>query len=143
MSVKQLSVFAENRNGSIYEITKILSDNEVDLRAFSVAETASFGVLRLIVDDPRKAALALSKEDKIVNVTEVVGAAIPDERGGLAYLLGVLTEAGVSVEYLYAFVAKTSGSAFVVLRVENNEATEKLLTDAGIRILTDSELIAK
>lgn len=140
MSVKQLSIFAENRNGTVYEVSKLLGENGINIRAFSVAETASFGVLRLIVDDARKAATVLSNEDKIVNVTDVVGAAIPDRQGGLADLLAVLYENGVSVEYLYAFMANAAGNAYVVLRVSDNAAVEKLLADAGFSILSDSDL---
>ncbi len=140
MSVKQLSVFAENRNGTVYEVSKLLGEQAINIRAFSVAETASFGVLRLIVDDPRKAAAVLSNENKIVNVTDVVAASIPDRQGGLSELLGVLYQHDVSVEYLYAFVAGTAGKAYVVLRVSDNAAVENLLAESGFSILTDADL---
>ena len=136
MSIRQLSVFAENKNGSLFEITKILAANDINIRAFSVADTKNFGVLRLIVSDPRKAAQALSEEGKVVNVTEVVGVQIPDYKGGLSELLRVLTEAGIGVEYLYAFVSTTDkGKAHVVLRVEDNAATETLLREKGFTLL--------
>ena len=136
MSIRQLSVFAENKNGSLFEITKILAANDINIRAFSVADTKNFGVLRLIVSDPRKAAQALSEEGKVVNVTEVVGVQIPDYKGGLSELLRVLTEAEVGVEYLYAFVSTTDkGKAHVVIRVENNEETEALLREKGFTLL--------
>lgn len=96
MSVKQLSVFAENKNGSLFAITEILAKNNIDIRAFSIADTQSYGILRLIVSDPRAAALALSQEGKIVNVTDVVGAQIPDCKGGLSQLLGVINKADVA-----------------------------------------------
>ncbi len=141
MSVKQLSVFAENKNGSIYEISKTLSDNNVNIRAFSIADTQNYGILRLIVDDPRTAALALSSEGRIVSVTDVVGVQIPDERGGLTALLRVLAEAEISVEYLYAFVASHADDhAYVVLRVEDNARTEELLVAAGFALCTDELL---
>lgn len=135
MSVKQLSVFAENKNGSLYEITEILSKNGIDIRAFSIADTQSYGILRLIVSDPRAAAFALSQEGKIVNVTDVVGAQIPDCKGGLSELLGVITKANISVEYLYAFTTTEAGKAFVVFRVGDNESVEKLLSENGINVL--------
>ena len=136
MSIRQLSVFAENKNGSLFEITKILAANDINIRAFSVADTKNFGVLRLIVSDPRKAAQALSEEGKVVNVTEVVGVQIPDYKGGLSELLRVLTEAEVGVEYLYAFVSTTDkGKAHVVIRVENNAETEALLREKGFTLL--------
>ena len=131
MSVKQLSVFAENKNGSLFAITEILAKNNIDIRAFSISD----GILRLIVSDPRAAALALSQEGKIVNVTDVVGAQIPDCKGGLSQLLGVINKADVAVEYLYAFTSTEEGKAFVVFRVENNEEVEKLLRDNGINVL--------
>ncbi len=140
MSVKQLSVFAENKNGSIYEITKILRDADIDISAFSIADTQSYGVLRLIVCDPKKAADALSSHNKIVNVTEVVGVQIPDTKGGLNELLDVIASENISVDYLYAFVSSIAGKAYVVLRVENNELTEKLLKRYGFTILTDADI---
>ena len=140
MSVKQLSVFAENRKGSIYEITNILSAAEINLRAFSIADTQNYGILRLIVSDPRAAALALSEEGKIVSVTDVVSLRIPDEKGGLNELLRILSEADISVEYLYAFVASHGGSAYAVVRVEDNAKTEAILAENGFALLTDDEL---
>ncbi len=140
MSVKQLSVFAENKNGSLYEITKILSTAGINIRAFSIADTQNYGILRLIVNDPRAAAMALSVEGRIVSVTDVVSVQIPDEKGGLTELLRVLTEADISVEYLYAIVASPASSAYVVLRVEDNVKTEALLTEKGFVLLTDADL---
>lgn len=136
MSIRQLSVFAENKNGSLFDITRILAANDINIRAFSVADTKNFGVLRLIVSDPRKAALALSEEGKVVNVTEVVGVQIPDYKGGLSELLRVLTECEIGVEYLYAFVSTTDkGKAHVALRVEDNAKTEELLREKGFTLL--------
>lgn len=140
MSVKQLSVFAENRNGALYEITKILADAGIAIRAFSIADTQNFGVLRLIVNEVKDAADALSEAGTIVNVTDVIGVEISDDNGGLCELLRVITAEQISVEYLYAFVSPTAGKAFVVLRVADNDATEKLLSDAGYPILTDADL---
>ncbi len=140
MSVKQLSVFAENKNGSLYEITEILAKNNIDIRAFSVADTQSYGILRLIVSDAREAALALSREGKIVNVTDVVGAQIPDTHGGLSELLGLITKENISVEYLYAFLSTNVGKAFVVFRVDNNDNVEKLLEKNGFVILSNEDI---
>lgn len=140
MSVKQLSVFAENKHGSLYEITKILSEAGIDIRAFSVADTHSYGVLRLIVSDTRHAAFALSSAGKIVDVTDVVGVQITDEKGGLAELLNVLTEQDINIEYLYAFVSTTVGEAYVVIRVSNNVKTEEVLREHGFSILTDEDI---
>lgn len=140
MSVKQLSVFAENKNGSLCAITKILSEADIDISAFSIADTQSYGVLRLIVNDSKKAAEALSKEDKIVNVTDVIGVQIPDTKGGLNELLSIISSENIGVEYLYAFVSPVAGKAYVVLRVENNELTEKILKRYGFTLLTDEDI---
>ena len=140
MSIKQLSVFAENKHGSIYEITKILSEAGIDIRAFSVADTHSYGVLRLIVSDTRHAAFSLSSVGKIVDVTDVVAVQISDEKGGLAELLKVVTEQGINIEYLYAFVSTTVGEAYVVIRVSNNQATEQILKENGFELLTDEDV---
>lgn len=140
MSLKQLSVFAENKIGSLYEITKLLAAAGIDIRAFSVADTENFGVLRLIVSDTRGAAFALSEGGKIVSVTDVVGVKIPDEAGGLSRLLEIVTERGVGIEYLYAFAGLENGSAYVVLRVNDNAATEKLLADGGFTLISEDML---
>lgn len=136
MAIKQLSIFAENQNGSLFEITKILAASDINIRAFCVADTKSFGVLRLIVNDPRKAAMALSEEGLIVKVTEVVGVQIPDYKGGLSELLRVLSENSIDIDYLYAFVSTTDkGKAHVVIRVDDNTATEALLSEKGFTLL--------
>ena len=140
MAIKQLSVFAENKTGSVYEITKILSDSGINIRAFSIAETQSFGILRLIVDDPRRAALALSDHGKIVDVTDVIGAEIPDTTGGLSELLKAISSEKLGFDYLYAFVADSPDKAHVVLRVADNALAEKILASYGFTLLTNDDL---
>ncbi len=140
MSVKQLSVFAENKSGSLCEVTSILSETKINIRAFSVADTDKYGVIRMIVDDPRKAAYALSEAGKIVNVTDVVGVQITDETGGLDILLKTLAANGINVEYLYAFVSTAANAADVVIRVSDNGATEKILTEAGYTLISDIDI---
>ena len=104
MSVKQLSVFLENRPGALYGMTGILSQNKIDMRALSVAETRDFGILRIIVDDPYKTATVLKDAGYVYNITPVLGVAIPDVPGGLNKVLQVLTDARINVEYMYAFL---------------------------------------
>ena len=140
MSIKQLSIFAENKIGSVCEITGILLESGINIRAFSVADTQSYGVLRLIVDDPRGAAFKLSEAGKILHVTNVIGVMIPDREGGLNAVLEILSEENISVEYLYACLAPTAGHAYVVLRVSDNDATEKILRSRGVTLLTDEDL---
>lgn len=140
MSIRQLSVFAENKNGALYEITRVLEESGIDIRAFSVADTENYGVLRLIVNDPTKAAFCLSESGKIVTVTDVIGVRISDAPGGLSGVLKTTTENGISLEYLYAFAGRREGSAFVVLRVEDKAQAEKILSANGFTLLEESEL---
>lgn len=140
MAIRQLSVFAENKNGSLYGITKALADAKVDIRAFSVADTEKFGVLRLIVKDPREAARLLSEAGNVVDVNEVIGVKIPDTAGGLSDLLRIVTENDISVEYLYAFVSRENDNAYVVLRVDDNTHVEEILTKEGCTLLQEEEL---
>ncbi len=137
MTISQLSVFAENKAGAICDMTDALAANGIDIRAFNVAETRDFGVLRLIVDDAEKAKEALSKMNCVVSVTQVIGVVIPDTPGGLAAVLKALSSGGINVEYIYAFISVSGEHACVVIRVDDNAAAEALLTNAGLQLLSD------
>ena len=138
MSIKQLSVFVQNESGRLYDISKTLADNNVNIRALSIAETKEFGILRLIVNDIDTAKKALEEAGNIVKVTEVIGTKIEDKPGGLASILEVVKEIGVSMEYMYAFL--TTDTPYLVLRVNDNEAVEKALYDAGIYTLNPEDI---
>ena len=139
MKLQQLSIFAENKHGALYNITSLLKKANIDIHAFSVADTSNFGVLRLIVSDIRGACKVLSEADIVVNITEVVGVEIPDVPGGLANVLEVLFYNSIGVEYMYAFVSPLSiDKAYVVLRVQNNDKAEKVLADAGFKLIDDT-----
>ena len=140
MSLKQLTVFVENTQGSLVNITDTLAQNGVNLRALSIADTKEFGLLRLIVNDNDAAAAALQEQGYILKITDVVGVKIGDQPGKLSKALAVLAEAGVNVEYLYAFMARTEKHAYVVLRVEDNAVAEKVLTDAGFHMITEADV---
>lgn len=127
MSVKQLSVFLENRPGALYGMTGILSQNKIDMRALSVAETRDFGILRIIVDDPYKTATVLKDAGYVYNITPVLGVAIPDVPGGLNKVLQVLTDARINVEYMYAFLGGKTEAAYMIFRVEDNNAAAEAL----------------
>ena len=140
MTIHQISVFLENRIGQLAEITKLLADANIDIRAISIAETADYGVARLIVDDSQKASAILLQHGDILSMTPVWAVEVPDRPNGLAELLAVLAEAEVDVEYMYSLFTKTVGKAYMVLRV-SDEA--KLLNALGIRqikILNKEEL---
>lgn len=140
MALNQLTVFVENRQGTIVDITQVLADENINLRALSVADTQDFGILRLIVNDNETAVKVLKDHGYIVRNTEVLGVKIGDEPGKLSKALSALDEAGINLEYLYAFMARTQRHAYVVLRVADNAAAEKVLTDAGFHMITDADI---
>ena len=138
--VKQLSIFVSNEMGGMKKITKILTDNKVDIRALSIADTQDFGILRLIVTDYDKAEKTLMDAGFLVKCTEVVGVKIGDAPGKLSGALKVLNEAGINMEYLYAFMSRTERHAYVVLRVADNAHAEKALEDAGFHLIEDADI---
>ena len=140
MAIQQLTVFVENRQGSIVSITETLSKNNVNIRALSIAETEDFGILRLIVNDKEAAQKTLSDEGYLIKVTDVVGVKIGDAPGKLSEALAVLDRAGINIEYLYAFMARTEKHAYVVLRVEDNGAAETALSAAGFHLITEDDI---
>ncbi|MDR1779021.1 MAG: ACT domain-containing protein [Clostridiales Family XIII bacterium] len=140
MSINQISVFVENKPGKLADITEILAKAEVDLRAMSIADTQDFGILRLIVDNPHAALTALRDNGCTVNVTSVLAVEMPDKPGGLAGVLRVLADKNVNVEYLYAFISRSKGNAYVILRVEDNEEAMAVLKEAGIGIVTAEQI---
>ena len=140
MSLKQLTVFVENKQGTLVDITKTLADNNVNMRALSIADTQDFGILRLIVDNNDIATKALQAAGYLIKMTDVVGVKIGDQPGKLSKALEVLDDAKINMEYLYAFMARTEKHAYVVLRVADNNAAEKALEDAGFHMITDADV---
>lgn len=127
MFIKQLSVFVENKLGRVSEILEVLSENKVNIEALSISETAEYGIMRMIVSDPRLAAQKLSESGVVVKCTDVVSAVIDDTPGGLSKLLLKLKNHGIFVEYLYAFVAKKEGEARLVIKASDPEKANSLL----------------
>lgn len=140
MQIKQLSIFVENKEGRLAEITQILAENEVDIRALSLADTTDFGILRIIVNNPDVAVKALRDKGMTVSLTNVIAIGITDKPGGFAQAVKILSEADISIEYLYAFVSRSGGTAYVILRVENNEKAIEVLKNADFAILTQSDI---
>lgn len=141
MNIKQISVFLENKPGALYAMTGVLAQNQVDLRALSVAETKDFGIVRMIADDVYKATTVLKEAGYIHSITPVLGVAIDDVPGGLNRVLQVLTDAKVNVEYMYAFLGgKKADHAYMVFRVENNEAATAALAARGIKTVEQEEM---
>jgi hypothetical protein len=140
MTVKQLSVFIENQPGKLVEALEALADAQVDLRALSLADTSDFGILRAIVDKPNKAVEVLSEAGFLVKSNEVLAVVVGDKPGGLASIVRILSEAGVNIEYTYAFVAHSKDKAYVIIRADNNEDAVKTLKKNGITLLMDKEM---
>lgn len=142
MRVEQIAVFLENKSGRLAEITSIIAKENVNIRALSVADTADFGILRLIVDDVEKAKSALKENGFTVGITNVLAVEVSDEVGGLATVLRSIEKAGLNVEYMYAFVNKSSENAVLIFRFEDmNKAIESLLAD-GYTLLTGAQICA-
>ena len=130
----------ENKSGRIAEITRILASAGIDIRALSIADTTDFGILRLIVNDENAAEKVLAEKGYLIKVIDVIGVKIGDAPGKLSEALGVLDQAGINVEYLYAFMARTEKHAYVVLRVENNAEAEAVLTSAGFKMISEADI---
>lgn len=135
MIVKQISIFLENRAGRLAEVARLLGDAGVNIRALSLADTSDFGILRLIVNDVQKALQVLRDSRHTVSLTDVIAVEIPDRPGGLASVLEPLRDAGINVEYMYAFVEKATDKAVVIFRFENIPAAISVLQKAGVSIL--------
>lgn len=133
MNVTQISVFLENRAGQLSNITKVLSENGVDLRAINIAETQDYGVLRIIPADAQKASSVLLENGFIMAMTPVIAVAVPDRPGGLNSLLEALSEENIGIEYMYSVFSMNSGEALMVLQVGEAEKVSEILSTKGFR----------
>ena len=138
--VYQISVFLENRAGQFAEITTILADNGVDLRAISIAETADYGILRMIVDDAQKATSILMQHGYLLTMTPVLVVSVPDQPGGIAPVLSALAEGNIDIEYMYSLFTHIEGKAYIVFRVAEAEKFVSLLASHGITPAAGEEL---
>lgn len=135
MTIKQISVFLENKPGRLAAITKILEKNKINMRALSLAETEDFGILRVITDDPYKTSCVLRDEGYICKITPVLAAAVPDEPGALVRLLDLLGGSGINLDYTYAFTSRKKDTAYMILRVDDIDKAKKVLTEGGIELI--------
>jgi len=138
--IKQISLFLENKKGRLAHVCKVIGDAGINIRALSIADTADFGVLRLIVNDPGKAFQVLRDNGFVANITEVLAIEVSDTPGGMAMVLEKLDQAGISVEYAYAFIGKSAKNALVIIRVENPAEAAGIIKEAGIPVLTEEEV---
>ena len=135
MKVEQISIFIENKSGRLAEVTRVLGDAGVNIRALSLADTSDFGILRLIVDQIDKAKDTLKAEGFTVNKTEVVAVEVPDRPKGLFSILEILENSHVNVEYMYAFVERCGENAVIIFRFDDTESAIKVLLANKINVL--------
>ena len=141
MSIKQISVFLENKPGKLKEMTGVLAAHNIDMRALSLAETKDFGIARLVVDDVFDAVNVLKVADFVASLTSVLAVAVPDEPGGIDKLLTVFSEAKVNIEYMYAFIGGADTKhAYMIFRVADTKAAEISLSGKGLKIMTQEDI---
>jgi hypothetical protein len=140
MSIKQISVFVENRPGRLARITQTIAEAGMDIRAISVSDTTDFGILRLIVDDPQIVCRKLEAEGFTASLTDVLIVGLEDAPGALAKVARLLADAKINVEYLYAFISKSDHHAYVILKIEDMRSGMDVLKESGVRLLTQEEI---
>jgi len=142
MKVEQIAIFLENESGRLSEITRVLADNNINIRSLSLADTADFGILRLIVDKVDEAEKSLKERGFTVGKTHVLAVEVPDKVGGLASVLKALEAAALNVEYMYAFVNKSGENAVMIFRFEEIDKAMHVLQDRGFTILSGAQICA-
>lgn len=141
MTIKQLSIFVENKPGRLSEVTASLKKGNINIRAITTADSSDFGILRLIVDDTDKAIECLKADEYLVKVTSVIAVTAEDKPGGMASIMKTLYKANISVEYMYsAFLNPSDVTACLILRADNNENAIEALSDAGYKLLSTEEI---
>ncbi|NMP38295.1 MAG: ACT domain-containing protein [Clostridiales bacterium] len=140
MYIKQISIFVENKPGRLADITGILADNKIDIRALSIADTTDYGILRLIVNDPDTALEKLKAAGITSSITNVLAIGIPDEAGAFSDAIRTLSAKGINVEYAYAFITPEAGAAYVIIRVEDNDAAAEALKGTSIKLIGQQEI---
>jgi len=142
MKVKQIAVFLENRSGRLADISHTLAQNSINIRALSLADTADFGILRLVVNDTVKAQNVLRENGFTVGITDVLAVEVPDQPGSLDAILQMICKSDLNVEYMYAFTQKSGEAGMLLFRFDDQEKAIKVLLDGGCKLLTDEEVHA-
>ncbi len=140
MKVEQISIFLENKSGRLADVTNVLAGAGINIRALSLADTADFGILRLIVNDTEKAKQVLKDNNFTVGKTEVIAVEVPDRPGGLSGILNAIRDKDINVEYMYAFVQRSGENATVIFRFDDIDLAIKTLQDAGVNVLKGEEV---
>jgi hypothetical protein len=142
MRIQQISVFIENQSGRLSEVATLLGESSINIRALSLADTADFGILRLIVDKPEEAYKILKANDFTVGRTDVIAVEVPDKPGGLASVLNALSNSEVNVEYMYAFVHK-GNTAAMIFRFDDTEMAVNVIEKAGLNVIRNATIYAE
>ena len=140
MTIQQISVFLENRAGQLAEITSLLSENQINMRALHIAETSDYGVLRMIVDRPQKTASLLLEHGFVLSMTPVLAVVVPDEPGALGKILTLLARENIDIEYVYSVFGQVQGQACMIFRVADLDKLAGLLKDNGMPPALHGEL---
>lgn len=141
MYINQISVFIENKPGNLAKFTNFIAENQIDMRAFEIADSSDFGIIRIIVDKPLDTLTLLKDNDWICNLTQVIGVKIPDKPGAMAKAMNILAEAGVSVEYVYTFLARGTDDALMIFRVKENDKVAAVLKKNNIKLISQEDLL--
>ena len=142
MYIKQISVYLENVRGTLREMTKLLAENDIDIMALSIADTTSFGIVRIIVRESsiERAVKSMKEAGFMVKTSDVICVCVPNKPAGLDSVLGILDEVDISIEYMYSFNYSVNGDALLILRLSNNEKVIELLQEKNIKIYTQEEV---
>ena len=135
MAIQQISIFLENKSGRLADVTRVMADAGINLRAISIADTADFGILRVIVDKPEAALAALAKAGYTTRTTDVLGLEIQDVPGALSKIMEVFKQTGVNIEYLYASLEKSGDKAVVIFKVEDIEHGTAIVKERGLSVI--------
>ncbi|MGV1097969.1 ACT domain-containing protein [Thiovibrio sp. JS02] len=142
MKVKQIAIFLENKSGRLADISHTLAEHAINIRALSLADTADFGILRLVVNDTIKAQQVLKNNGFTVGITDVLAVEVPDKPGALDTILQVVCKAGLNVEYMYAFTQKSGESGMLLFRFDDQDKAIQAFQKAGCKLLSDEEVHA-
>ncbi len=140
MKVQQIAIFLENKSGRLADISHTLAENAINIRALSLADTADFGILRLVVNDTAQAKAVLKEHGFTVGITEVLAVEVPDKPGGLDSILQIIKEADLNVEYMYAFTKKSGESGLLLFRFDDLDAAIEVFSKSGVKLLSDAEV---
>ena len=138
--IRQLSVFVENKPGSLMEVTSRLNEAHVNIRAVASFDTPEFGILRLVVDQPEKAKAYLTSKGFVVRIHQVIGAELEDKKGNLNHMLEILAGSGISINYIYSFVIRDGRAPLMVVSTDDFDKAKKALADAGVKMVEEADL---